>query len=199
MTDLSGGLYAALLIAVALERVVELALTRRNAARLARRGGREVAVAHYRWMVLLHATFFVAAPLEVALLDRPLHAPLAATMLFVLGVTMTLRYWAIASLGDRWTTTVWIVPGEPPVTRGPYRWLRHPNYLAVILELPALALVHSAWWTALVYGVGNLLVLRARIPAEEAALRAHADYDAALGHVPGLPGLSTAAAEPESR
>jgi methyltransferase len=97
-------------------------------------------------------------------------------MLVVLAATMGLRYWAIASLGDRWTTQVFVVPGEAPVRRGPYRWLRHPNYLAVVFEVAALPLVHTAWCTALLVSIGNAWVLRVRIREEEAALREHSGY-----------------------
>ncbi len=107
-------------------------------------------------------------------------------MLLLLAATMGLRYWAISSLGDRWTTRVFVVPGEPPVAKGPYRWLRHPNYLAVIVEVAALPLVHTAWWTAVAFSAGNLLVLRTRIRVEEEALESHSEYREVLGDRPRL-------------
>jgi len=84
--------------------------------------------------------------------------------------TMALRYWVIATLGERWTTRVLVLPGAPLVASGPYRFLRHPNYLAVVLEVVALPLVHTAWITAVVCGAANLLVLALRIRVEDAAL-----------------------------
>ena len=81
-----------------------------------------------------------------------------------------LRYWAIATLGWRWNTRIVVVPGAAPVTAGPYRWVRHPNYVAVIAEMLALPLVHGAWLTAAVFSLGNALLLRVRIRAEEQAL-----------------------------
>jgi methyltransferase len=78
----------------------------------------------------------------------------------------------IATLGDRWCTKVLVPPGEPPVTGGPYRWLRHPNYLAVAVEVFALPLIHTAWLTAAVLGTANLMVLGVRIRAEDRALAA---------------------------
>jgi methyltransferase len=131
-------------------------------------------------MVAVHATFLIACPLEVVALDRPFVPLLGVSMLVLLAGAMALRYWAIATLGPRWTTKIVVVPGLPVVTRGPYRWLRHPNYLAVIVEVAALPLVHTAWITALVWGVANALVLRARIAAEEEALRRASDYDRAM-------------------
>jgi methyltransferase len=87
---------------------------------------------------------------------------------------MALRWWVIDTLGERWTTRIWVLPGAPRVTGGPFRFLAHPNYLAVGLELFALPLVHTAWVTAAVFGGANLLLLAHRIEVEEAALAAAA-------------------------
>lgn len=167
-------LYTLLVGLVALERLVELSISRRNAKKILGRGGVEVGADHYRWMALMHATFLAACPLEVWLLDRPWIPALGLPMLLLLAGTMALRYWVVASLGERWNTRVILLPGAPLVQRGPYRYLRHPNYLAVVLELLALPLVHTAWLTAIVYGVANALVLRTRIRVENAALRSYA-------------------------
>ena len=169
-------LYLGLIGLVVLERALELLLTERNARRLRARGGLEVGRAHYGPMALLHGSLLAAAPLEVWLLERPFLPALGAAMLLLVAGTMSLRYWAVISLGDRWTTRVWVVPGEPAVERGPYRWLRHPNYLAVIVEVAALPLVHTAWITAIVFSLGNALVLNTRIRVEEEALAKHAEY-----------------------
>src|SRR5258705_282698 len=96
--------YLILIAAIALVRLGELLLARRNAARLVARGAREAAPEHYRWMVLLHTAFLVACPLEVWFLHRPLLMPLALTASFALVLAMALRLWAIATLGERWTT-----------------------------------------------------------------------------------------------
>ncbi len=185
-------LYVGLIGLVVLERLVELVITERNARRLRARGGFEVGSAHFLPMALLHTGLLIAAPLEVFRLDRPFLPLLGTVMLVLLAATMALRYWAIISLGDRWTTRVFVVPGEPPVAKGPYRWLRHPNYLAVIVEVAALPLVHTAWWTALAFSVGNLLVLRTRIRVEEEALQTHSEYHQTLGDRPRLlPGGKT--------
>jgi methyltransferase len=179
-------LYVLLVVAVALERAVELAITRRNLAWARAKGAREHGGDHYPWMVATHASFLVACPLEAVLLDRPFLARLGIPMLALLAGAMALRYWAIATLGRRWTTKIVVVPGLPVVTGGPYRWVRHPNYLAVVVEVAALPLVHTAWVTALVWSAANALVLRARIGAEESALRGSSDYDRALGDRPAL-------------
>jgi len=83
---------------------------------------------------------------------------------------MALRYWVVKSLRWRWTTRVLCLPGERVVCSGPYRWLRHPNYLAVVVEIAALPLVHTAWLTALVFSIANAVVLHTRIRVEDEAL-----------------------------
>jgi methyltransferase len=122
-------------------------------------------------MVAVHAAFLLSCPLEVWLFDRPWRPGLAATMGALLACAAALRYWAIATLGERWSTRVIRLSGEPLVQAGPYRLLRHPNYLAVAVEFLALPLLHSAWATAAVFGVANGLLLRTRIRLEDSALR----------------------------
>jgi methyltransferase len=169
-------LFLALLGAVAVERLVELGLSTRNARRAAARGGIEAESRRfYALMVGLHVAFFVAAPLEVLLARRPFLPWLGGPMLALVALSMALRYWAIATLGERWNTRV----------------VRHPNYVAVALELLALPLVHTAWLTAIVFSLLNAALLARRIAHEEAALALHADYRARLGDrprfVPGAP------------
>ncbi len=162
--------FLCLVAAVAIARLAELRLAGANRRRALARGGVESGRAHYPWMVVLHALFLIAAPLEVVLLRRPWRPVLGISMLVVLAGAMVLRYAAIRALGPRWTTRIVVVPGERPVVSGPYRYLRHPNYLAVCLEILALPLVHGAWWTALAFSAANAELLRRRIRAEERAL-----------------------------
>lgn len=159
-----------LIAAIAAERVAELVVSRRHERRLRARGAREHGARHYPAMVALHAGLLVAAPLEVQLLQRPFVPALGWPLLALVAATMTLRWWVVRTLGERWTTRVLVVPGAPLVTRGPFRWLPHPNYLAVAVEVVALPLVHTAWWTALAFGLANLAVLAARIGVEDRAL-----------------------------
>jgi len=183
-------LYLALLALVALERGVELVLSARN-ARLARtRGGVETGHGHYPVMAVFHGAFLAACALEVVLLQRPFPGALGWVALGVVLAAQALRYWAIATLGWRWNTRIVVVPGAAPVTAGPYRFVRHPNYVAVIAEMLALPLVHGAWLTALVFSAGNAWLLRVRIRAEEHAL-GEPWRDAFAGRprfVPGGPG-----------
>jgi methyltransferase len=169
-------LYTLLIAGVAVQRLAELRLSRRHLRRLLARGGVEAAPRHYRAMVLLHGAFLAACPLEVWLLRRPFRPLLAAAMVIVLAAAAALRLWAIATLGERWTTRIVYLPGAAPVESGPYRYLRHPNYLAVVAEMAALPLLHGAWLSALVFSAANAVVLAVRIRAEEAALAAGTAY-----------------------
>jgi methyltransferase len=171
-------LYTLLIAAVAAGRLFELRIAGRNLRALLARGGVEVAPGHYRFMVFLHASFLAACLLEVWLLDRPFLPALAAVMLLLAVLAAGLRWWVIRALDGRWTTRIVCLPGVPPVTGGPYRWLRHPNYLAVIVEIFALPLVHTAWLTAAVFTLANALLLRVRIRAEEEGLARLSGYEA---------------------
>jgi methyltransferase len=178
-------LYLAFLLLIGAERLFEVALSRRNAARAIARGGRESGQAHFPAMVALHTAFLVSCAVESGIRTFPGALGWAA-LAGALGA-QALRYWAIASLGDRWNVRVIVVPGEPPVQRGPYRFLRHPNYAAVVVEILAVPLIHGCWLTAAAFSALNAVVLRARIRAEEAALGA-AWQDAFAGRPRFLPG-----------
>lgn len=162
--------YLLLVLAVGAERLAELRLSLRHARWAFERGGVESGQRHYPPMVLLHTGLLVAAPLEVFILDRPFLPWLGWPMLAVVLGAQALRWWCIATLGVRWNTRVIVVPGMPLVTAGPYRWLRHPNYVAVVAEGVALPLVHTAWLTALVFSVLNAWLLRVRVTTENRAL-----------------------------
>jgi methyltransferase len=162
--------FTLLVAAVALERVAELVVSQRNAAWSLERGGVETGQRHYLVMVVLHTGLLVGMLVEVWV-RRPEFLPvLGFTMLALALASQALRWWCITALGRRWNTRVIVVPGMPPVTSGPYRWLRHPNYVAVVVEGFALPLVHSAWITALVFTVANAALLTVRIRVENAAL-----------------------------
>jgi methyltransferase len=174
--------YLALLAFVALERLFELALSRRNARRALARGGREVGQAHYRVMTLFHTAFLLACALEPVLLRRPFPGLAGWGALAGALAAQGLRYWAISTLGERWNTRILFLPGAEPVTHGPYRFIRHPNYVAVILEMLCLPLIHGAFLTALLFSLGNAALLSVRIRAEEEALGA--EYQRAFARRP---------------
>lgn len=173
--------YLALLLLVGAERLVELAISRRNAAWAFARGGVESGRRHFFWMKLLHAAFLPACALEVLAMPRPFRPALGVPMLALALLAQALRYWAISSLGRRWNVRVIVVPGEPAITTGPYRYLRHPNYAAVVIEGLALPLAYGAWWTALAFTALNAVLLTVRIRCEERALAEHCRYEAQLG------------------
>jgi len=166
----SYGWYAVLIAAVALERVAELRLSLRHAAWAMDRGGIETGRGHYPAMVVLHTALLAGALVEVALAHRPWIPALGWPMLAVVAAAQALRWWCIATLGVRWNTRVIIVPGLPLVTTGPYRFLRHPNYVAVVAEGVALPMVHTAWVTATVFTVLNAWLLAVRLRCENRAL-----------------------------
>ena len=174
-------LFTFLVLAVAAQRIAEVRLSKRHEATLRAEGGYEVGHAHFRWMQALHTSWFVVMLAEVWLLDRPFIPWLFGVALVVTLLGQTLRYAAIRTLGDRWTVTIWVLPDAPPVTGGIYRYVRHPNYLGVILELVAVPLLHTAWLTALVWSLLNAWMLRIRIRAEEAALEDANRYTESFG------------------
>lgn len=160
--------YLALLLAVGVERLAELRLSLRHARWAMDRGGVETGTGHYPWMVLLHTGLLAGCYVEA--LHRSFVPALGWPMLAVVLLAQGLRWWCIATLGERWNTRVIVVPGLALVARGPYRWLRHPNYVAVVAEGVALPLVHTAWVTAVVFTALNAWLLTVRIRCENRAL-----------------------------
>lgn len=162
--------YVVLVGLVALERLAELVVSKRHATWAFARGGVEHGERHYPFMAAVHAALLVSCVVEVAVADRPFIAWLGWPMLGLVLLTQALRWWCVATLGKQWNTRVIVVPGVPLVTSGPYRWVQHPNYIAVIVEVAALPLVHTAWVTALVFSAANAVLLAVRIPVESRAL-----------------------------
>ena len=196
MVTASEALYLGFLAALGLERLLELRRSARNAAWAFERGGIEVGRGHWRAMQLLHGVFLVACALEVVWGQRPFRPALGLPMLALALAAQALRHWAIASLGPHWNVRVIVVPGAPVVRRGPYRFLRHPNYAAVVVEGFAVPLVHGAWVTALAFSLANAALLAVRIRCEEGALALHCDYAERFADarrlVPGRPALERA-------
>jgi methyltransferase len=162
--------YLALIGIVFVERVVELIVSKRNLAWSTARGGTEFGFSHYPVMVVLHVSLLVGCVLEPLLLQRPFIASLGWPMLTLVVAAQILRWWCITTLGPQWNTRVIVVPGAQRVVSGPYRWIPHPNYVAVVVEGFALPLVHTAWLTAAVFTTLNALLLRTRLRVENAAL-----------------------------
>ena len=164
--------YDWLIVVVAFERLAELIVSQRHVTWALAHGGIETGKRHYPPMVALHSGLLIACVVEVHVADRPFLPALGWTALALVVAANALRWWCIGTLGHQWSTRVIVVPGVALVRRGPYRWLSHPNYVAVAVEGAALPLVHTAWVTAVAFTVLNaVLLLGFRIPTEERALR----------------------------
>lgn len=163
-------MYTVLIVAVGIERLAELLVSRRNACWALAHGGVEAGRGHYPALVAVHAGLLAGCLVEVWAANRVFVGWLGWPMLGIVAASQALRWWCVRTLGRRWNTRVIVIPGAPLVRRGPYRWLNHPNYLAVTAEGLALPLVHSAWLTATGFVVANALILAVRLRVENAAL-----------------------------
>jgi len=162
--------YLLLIGAVAVERLAEVVVAERNRSMSRERGGVEFGAGHYPVMVALHTGLLAGCLLEPVALHRPFIPALGWPMLAIVLAAQALRWWCISTLRYQWNTRVIVIPGAARITGGPYRFVPHPNYVAVIVEGFALPLVHTAWITALVFSVLNAALLRTRIHVENAAL-----------------------------
>jgi methyltransferase len=165
-------LYCTFLGMVIVERFFELWLSSRNARQAFSAGAVEVGQRHFRVMSLMHTIFFGAILAELFVFSRLFSPILGYASLVIVILSQLLRYWAITTLGERWNVRIIVLPGVAPVVGGPYRFLRHPNYVAVIAEILFLPLVHGCYLTAVLFSVMNAVVLWVRIRAEEEALGA---------------------------
>ncbi|RKD24638.1 hypothetical protein BEP19_09700 [Ammoniphilus oxalaticus] len=158
------------------QRLLELRVAKRNSNWMESRGGTEVGQGHYKYIVLIHVGFLASLFGEVALAPT---AGLPVWWALPFGLFLAaqvLRYWCIQSLGRFWNTRIYTIPNEPLVKKGPYRWLKHPNYLIVMTEMISFPLIFGAYTTALVWSGINLLFLKfVRIPIEEQALQIRAE------------------------
>lgn len=167
---LSQVLFTVLIALVAVERLAELVVAKRNLAWSLAQGGTETGFAHYPFMVVLHTGLLAGCLIEVWVGGRAFVPGLGWPMLVLVVGSQLLRWWCIQTLGHQWNTRIVIVPGLARVTGGPYRFFSHPNYVAVVVEGFALPLVHDAWITALVFSVLNAVLLTVRIRSENQAL-----------------------------
>jgi methyltransferase len=183
-------LFFALCLAVGSARLIELRISRRRQQRLQDQGIARVHEPHFAAMVALHTGVLVAAALEAWLLQRPAIPAVTIVALLAMLAANALRLWVIATLGPHWNVQIMDSTTLGVVASGPFRHIRHPNYVAVFVELLALPLVHGAWITAAVGGALHLWVLHHRIRAEEGALLANPRYRELMGDKPRfLPGL----------
>lgn len=174
-------LFYSLFVFLIVQRFVELAIARRNGNWMLSQGGVEIGGKHYPFMVFLHLAFFLSLWVEAAQREYAL-IPVWPFLLTLVLLTQALRYWAISSLGPFWNTRIFILPGATPVLKGPYRFFRHPNYVAVILELALIPLLFHGYFTSLIFTLLNGLMLNYRIRIEEDALCKYTTYGKEMAH-----------------
>src|SRR5580704_4767520 len=182
--DVSRIAYLVLLTAFGAGRIAELLISSRNQRAMRAKGASRVEEPRYPWMVILHVGVFAAAGVEVVVLHRPLIPALAIPMLILFFLSNVLRWWVIRTLKSHWNVQIMDSARLGVVSNGPYRWIRHPNYVAVFVELVSLPLIYSAWITALIAGIGNASVLHNRLAVEDRVLLSNPDYRAAMGGKP---------------
>ncbi|MBT2695104.1 isoprenylcysteine carboxyl methyltransferase family protein [Bacillus sp. ISL-55] len=161
---------------IILQRITELVIARKNEAWMKDQGAVEFGQGHYPAMVSIHTAFFISFILEVNLLGKNL-SDYWPVLLALFIFTQTMRIWALASLGRFWNTKIIILPGANVIKRGPYKIIKHPNYLIVAIELIVIPLMFNAYITLAVFTLLNILILSIRIPAEEKALRELTKYE----------------------
>lgn len=155
-----------ILIYIVAQRLTELVYANRNTKRLLAEGGEEFGADHYHWFIFLHSAWLVA----IFLMVHPLR-PVAPLMLALFVGTQFLRVWTLASIGRWWTTRIISAPHFDRVKRGPYRFIPHPNYIVVVLEIAIIPLMLGLPWVALVFSVLNAILLRHRIGVENEVLQ----------------------------
>lgn len=182
--------FIALLIAVAFLRILELRVSQRHRRQLLTQGASKVSEPQFRWMVAIHTVVLISAALEVVLLHRPFIPWMGFTMLAVFIAANLVRLWVVRTMGTHWNVQVMNSTGLGVVTSGPFRFVRHPNYTAVFVEMFSLPLIHTAWITAIIGFVGYAAAVSQRIAVEESVLLANPAYRTAMAGKPRfLPGL----------
>jgi len=182
--ELSVIAYLGLLLVVALLRIYELQISRRHQREMAAQGASKVVDPVFRPMVLLHTGVLLGAALEVVFLYRPFYPVLAAICFAIFLTANVVRWWVIRTLGEHWNVEVMNSTGMGVVTTGPFRYVRHPNYAAVFVEMLVLPLIHCAWITAVVGSAAHVFVLSRRINTEESVLFSDAHYREAMSGKP---------------
>jgi len=154
---------------LAIQRLLELLIARRNEKYARAKGAREYDEKGYKVIVLMHIAFFISLISEYIYLGKTL-SHYWAPLLIIFLLAQVLRYWAISSLGYYWNTKILITPKTSPINQGPYKYIRHPNYLAVVAEIAVIPLIFSCYLTAIIFTLLNFIALRRRIRIEEQAL-----------------------------
>ncbi|MCY9190729.1 isoprenylcysteine carboxyl methyltransferase family protein [Bacillus mojavensis] len=152
------------------QRAAEMAVARRNEQKVKKQGAIECGERHYPYIITMHILFFLSLITEVLLLHKQPSSWWSGIAAAILAV-QAIRYWALCSLGAYWNTKILVVPGAELVKKGPYKWLKHPNYTVVVLEIILIPLLYQAYFTMCLFSLLNAVMLSVRIRAEEQALR----------------------------
>jgi len=188
--DVSVIAFLLLLLAVGAMRIVEMRVSRRHQEHMISQGVGKPADPSFRWVALVHICVLIGAAVEVVFLHRPFIPWLAAVAFIAFVLSNLIRLWVVRTLGHLWTVQVMDSSALGIVTTGPFRYVRHPNYAGVILEIISLPLIHTAWITAVVGTVAYSIALSLRVATEERILFANPAYRAAMASKPRfLPGL----------
>ncbi|MGN7388063.1 isoprenylcysteine carboxyl methyltransferase family protein [Sporosarcina sp. SAFN-015] len=168
-------IFSIVLTIVILQRIIELFIAKRNEKWMKSEGAFEAGTSHYPFMVAMHVFFFIVLIAEVTFLHRQLSS-LWPIWLGIFLAAQFLRIWCLTSLGKYWNTKIIVLPNAQVVRKGPYKWIRHPNYIIVATELLVLPLLFNALFTAIIFSLLNIWMMSVRIPAEEQALRKATNY-----------------------
>ncbi|MGG1482606.1 isoprenylcysteine carboxylmethyltransferase family protein [Peribacillus castrilensis] len=168
-------IFAIFIILIAIQRLVELYIAKQNEKQLKAGGAIEYGESHYKWMVLMHLSFFIVLIIEVIALERDISGlwPIWLTLFLI---AQSGRIWVIRSLGKHWNTKIIVVPDADVVIKGPYKFLKHPNYIIVATEILVISLLFNAYYTAIIFSLLNVWMMMVRIPLEEKALKEHTEY-----------------------
>ncbi|MFJ8067464.1 isoprenylcysteine carboxyl methyltransferase family protein [Peribacillus sp. NPDC096447] len=168
-------IFAIFIILIAIQRLGELYIAKQNEKQLKAAGAVEYGESHYRWMVLMHLSFFIVLIIEVVVLERNMSGlwPIWLTLFLI---AQSGRIWAIRSLGKHWNTKIIVVPDADVVIKGPYKYFKHPNYIIVATEILVISLLFNAYYTAIIFSLLNVWMMTVRIPLEEKALKEHTEY-----------------------
>ncbi|WP_249597589.1 isoprenylcysteine carboxyl methyltransferase family protein [Peribacillus frigoritolerans] len=168
-------IFAIFIILIAIQRLVELYIAKQNEKQLKAGGAIEYGESHYKWMVLMHLSFFIVLIIEVVALERDISGlwPIWLTLFLI---AQSGRIWVIRSLGKHWNTKIIVVPDAEVVIKGPYKFFKHPNYIIVATEILVISLLFNAYYTAIIFSLLNVWMMMVRIPLEEKALKEHTKY-----------------------
>ncbi|MEC0274747.1 isoprenylcysteine carboxyl methyltransferase family protein [Peribacillus frigoritolerans] len=168
-------IFAIFIILIAIQRLVELYIAKQNEKQLKAGGAVEYGKSHYKWMVLMHLSFFIVLIIEVVTLERDISGiwPIWLTLFLI---AQSGRIWVIRSLGKHWNTKIIVLPDADVVIKGPYKFFKHPNYIIVATEILVISLLFNAYYTAIIFSLLNVWMMMVRIPLEEKALKEHTEY-----------------------